>query len=128
VLLFLFTDITKKTNWVGHNIVDSMAVLATLQEPLVEKAKSYKAVVTIEAVNIKGEWKEVTGKSLVYLNKDSSIPVLNYGSQIVFYKPLQPIKNSGNPGAFDYKRYNAFQDIYHQVFLKTTEYQVTQSH
>ena len=121
-------DITHRKDWIGKYNTDSIAVLATVREPLVEKAKSYKAEASVEAVNINGEWKNVKGKALIYFSKDSSsLSNLSYGSQVLFYKPLQLIKNSGNPGGFDYKRYNAFQDIYHQVFLKTSEYVITKT-
>ncbi len=118
-------DISHHKDWVGNHYQDSVPVLATLQEPLVEKAKSYKAEATVEAIQLNGHWQKVTGKILIYFNKDSIIPPLKYGSQVLFLKPLQLIKNSGNPGSFDYKRYNAFQDIYHQVFLKEDEYSIT---
>ncbi|HEX8356593.1 MAG TPA: ComEC/Rec2 family competence protein, partial [Segetibacter sp.] len=124
-LIFHLNDIKNNKNWAGHYTGDSIAVLATIKEPLVEKAKSYKAEVDINALNIKGEWKEVTAKALVYFSKDSSKPALNYGSQVIFFKALQPIRNSGNPGAFDYAQYSAFQQIYHQVFLKQNEYKIT---
>ena len=120
-------DIRRQQNWVGHFTEDSVAILATLHEPLVEKAKTYKAEASVKAINTHGAWKEVTGKALIYFSKDSSMPVMRYGSQIVFYKRLQEIKNSGNPGGFNYKQYNAFQDIFHQVFLKTSEYKVTKT-
>lgn len=120
-------DITHRKDWVGNYNTDSIAVLATVREPLVEKAKSYKAEASVEAININGEWKNVKGKALIYFSKDSSLPNLKYGSQVLFYKPLQLIKNSGNPGGFDYKRYNAFQDIYHEVFLKTSDYAVAKT-
>ncbi len=48
--------------------------------------------------------------------------MLGYGSQIIFNKALQPIKNSGNPGAFNYERYAAFQGIYQQAYLNPGEY------
>lgn len=118
-------DIRKKTDWVGNYTTDSIAILATIHEPLIEKAKTYKAEALIEAINSKGEWKSVTGKVLIYVSKDSIKSNLQYGSQVLFYKSLQEIKNAGNPGGFDYKQYNAFQDIYHQVFLKSFEYVVT---
>ena len=38
-------------------------------------------------------------------------------------KPLQEIKNSGNPGAFDYKRYSLFQGTTHQLYLKENEFE-----
>ena len=118
-------NISKEPNWIGNYSTDSTAVLATIKEPLVEKAKTYKAEASFEAINSNGEWKDATGNVLVYFSKDSSMPKMKYGSQVLFYKPLQPIKNSGNPGSFDYKQYNAFQSIYHQVFLKTTDYIIT---
>jgi competence protein ComEC len=124
-LIIYQQDLTHHKDWLGHYYKDSLPVLATLQEPLVEKAKSYKAVATIEAIKTGNEWQSVKGDVLLYFNKEDVPPPLKYGSQVLFFKPLQEIKNSGNPGSFDYKRYNAFQDIYHQVFLKNDEYVIT---
>ena len=45
-------------------------------------------------------------------------------TEYIIHKNLQPIKNSGNPGAFNYQRYAAFQGIYHNVFLKDKDWQV----
>ena len=119
-------DIKNDKQWVGKYSADTMAVLATLQEPLVSKAKSFKAEATIEAVKTNGNWHKAKGRLLLYFGKDSShTPALNYGSQVVFTKPLQLIKNSGNPGNFNYRQFNAFKDIYHQVFLKPEEYAIT---
>lgn len=115
-------DIRHNSHWVGHHYKDSSALLVTLQEPLVEKTKSYKVLASINAVRVDGSWQQVAGNILIYFKKDSIAPTLIYGSQIILTKPLQPITNSGNPGAFNYQRYAAFQDIYHQVFLKSSEY------
>jgi competence protein ComEC len=115
-------DIRHDDSWVGHHYKDSSAVLVTLQEPLVEKTKSFKALASIDAVQVNRKWQKVKGNILIYFKKDSISLPFKYGSQIVFIKPLQQIKNSGNPGAFNYERYAAFQDINHQVFLKSDEY------
>ncbi|GEO10656.1 competence protein ComEC [Segetibacter aerophilus] len=119
-------DSSNKKNWIGNCRADSVTVLITLQEPLIEKAKTYKAEATVDAVYASGDWKEATGRMLVYFSKDN-IQTLTYGSQILFDKRLQQIKNSGNPGGFDYKQYTAFQGIFHQVFLKGDEYRVASS-
>lgn len=119
------SDIRNNYAWAGNFYTDSAAVVATLQEPLVEKAKSYKALATIDAIKTNNGWQKVRGNMLIYFRKDSTIPSLRYGSEIIFVKPLQRIKNSGNPGAFNYQRYAAFQDIYHQVFLNQNEYVAT---
>jgi competence protein ComEC len=118
-------DITQRQDWIGNIKADSLSIVATVQEPLVEKAKTYKAEADVEAVQIKGGWQSVTGKILIYFGKDTNTIKLNYGSQVLFVKPLQEIKNSGNPGSFDYRQYNAYKDIYHQIFLKSGEYVIT---
>lgn len=127
ILITYNKDIQHHDDWLGHQYKDSIPVMATLQEPLVEKAKSYKAQATVEAIQVNGEWKHVTGDVLLYFNKEDVTPSLKYGSQVLFLKTLQPIKNSGNPGSFDYQRYSAFQDIYHQVFLKQDEYIISKT-
>ena len=52
---------------------------------------------------------------------------MSYGSQLIIRKPLQEIKNSGNPGGFDYKRYCLFREITHQAYLKPDEFSVLTS-
>ena len=131
ITIFLFTagafityknDIRNNDKWVGKLYNNQGAVLTTLQEPLVEKAKSYKALASIDAVFANNKWVRVKGNVLLYFKKDSLPPSLSYGSQIIFVKPLQPITNSGNPGSFNYQRFNAFKDIYHQCFLQGADY------
>jgi len=119
-LLIWAKDIRHNDQWLGHHYQKQMLV-ATLQEPLVEKANSYKAVAAITALYQSDSSKKVKGNIIIYFKKDSSLLHLNYGSQIAFLKPLQEIKNSGNPGGFDYKRYSLFQGITHQVYLTSND-------
>lgn len=110
-------DIRNDKAWLGHHYKNDVALLVTLDEPPVEKIKSYKANATVEYILTDSSSVPVKGKIILYFKKDSSLR-LNYGSQILFKKPLQEIKNSGNPGGFDYKRYSLFQGITHQVYLR----------
>jgi competence protein ComEC len=93
-------------------------VIAVLQEPPVEKANSYKAIVSISAVGKNKAFKETTGNAIIYFQKDTDVLSLDYATEIIFSTQLQEIKNAGNPGGFDYKRYCLFQGITHQAFLK----------
>ncbi|MBV4357741.1 ComEC/Rec2 family competence protein [Pinibacter aurantiacus] len=110
--------------WCIKNNYASQKLLLTLQEPLTEKERSFKAKATVELMGDDSTCKSATGNIIVYLQKDSLKPALTYGSQIVIDKPLQLIRNSGNPACFDYEQYCAFQHIYYQVFLKPSEYVV----
>ncbi len=122
VLLTHYRDITHQQKWIGNYYNSGAYVTATIEEPLSEKENSFKALSSVQSVTCNDTIIPVYGSILIYFQKDSSQPLPGYGSQIVFKKALARVRNSGNPGAFDYQRYCAFQDIYHQVFLKPGEF------
>jgi competence protein ComEC len=123
-LLAWHNDIRNNSSWIGNFYKENDAIVVILDEPLVEKTKSYKANATASYLIQADKSIPVKGKIILYFKKDSMPKQLAYGSQIIFYKPLQEIKNSGNPGGFDYKRYALFQGITHQVFLKQGEFEL----
>ena len=123
--LMYFQNIEHDTKWIGHYADKTKLIMVTLQEPLIAKTNSYKAMAKLESALVNSEWEMVKGNVLLYFKKDSINPDLKYGSQIIIEKSLQPITNSGNPGAFDYKQYCAFQDIHYQVYLQGKDYRVT---
>jgi competence protein ComEC len=100
-------------------------IIAKLDEPLSEKEKSFKAQATVESVIKNDSTYSAKGSIIIYFQKSDLLSQLDHGSQIIFKKPLQLIKNSGNPTAFDYQRYCAFQSIYYQVYLKTSDFVIT---
>ena len=122
--ILFYTNTGTNDSYCIKNNYTSQKLLVTLQEPLSEKEKSYKAKASVEVIGDDSTCKSVTGNIIVYLQKDSVKPSLTYGSQIVIGKPLQSIRNSGNPACFDYEQYSAFQHIYYQVYLKEGEYVV----
>ena len=118
-------DIRNSHSWFGHHYQNASTVIATLEEPLVEKTRSFKAEASIShVVGFQKKLVPVKGKIIIYFRKDSLHAPLQYGSQVIFAKPLQEIRNAGNPGGFDYKRYSLFQEITHQVFLKQGEFRL----
>ena len=114
-----------RPSFISKNYKDTSLLIATLQEPLNEKNKSYKAEASVEIWE-NNELRKLDGNIIIYLQKDNSgkVPAVSYGSQILLRKPLQPITNAGNPGGFDYQRYAGFHGIYFQVFLKPHEYKI----
>lgn len=123
-LLVYVHDIRHNQAWIGHNYQDSSFVSVTLQEPLVEKINSFKAEASIATIYTGSGFEERKGKLVIYFKKDSTIRKLGYGSQIIFRKSLQEIRNAGNPGSFDYKRYSLFQGVTHQVYLTANDFEI----
>ncbi|MBK5272001.1 MAG: ComEC family competence protein [Bacteroidia bacterium] len=123
-LLLWYKDIRNNDKWFGNFYHEKDALIVSLDEPLVEKTKSYKANATVSYLIDNKVKIAAKGKIILYFKKDSLLPQLDYGSQIIFKKSLQEIKNSGNPGGFDYKRYSLFHGITHQVYLKPGEFSI----
>jgi competence protein ComEC len=120
-------DIRHAKNWVGHHYQEGYNLVVTLDEMPVEKQKSFKAIAGVTHLLENEKVIRVQGKIILYFKKDSLLPRLVYGSQIILKKPLQEIKNSGNPGGFDYKRYSLFQGTTHQVYLTAEEFTILPS-
>lgn len=114
-------------NWVGNYYSNSTLIIATIQEPLSEKEKSYKARASVADILHNNKVMPASGHIILYFRKDSLPPAVQYGTRLCFAKPLQPIVSSGNPGSFNYKQYASFQDIYFQVFLNPGDWKVLEN-
>ena len=121
-------DIITDKNWFGNYYTDSSTLILKINEPPVEKEKSFKAEASVEYLLANDISKSVKGTLLIYFSKDDSANIPRYGDKIMITGGLQRIKNSGNPGAFDYGRYMAFQQTFHQVFLKKNGYALLKKH
>ena len=122
LLLTWQKDVRHSSTWFGQYYHDSDYLVVRIDEPLVEKAKSNKANGYIEAVIHNDSVRYCNGKVLLYFSKDSLTTPLHYGDKVLIKKPLQQIKNSGNPGAFNYQQYAAFQSTFNNVFLKSKDW------
>ncbi len=121
-------DIRNSAKWFGNYYTDSSTLIIKINEPLVEKEKSYKVEGRVDAVITNGKTEKVKGKLLIYFSKNENIKIPKYGDHILIKGGLQQIKNAGNPGGFNYSRYMAFQQTFHQVFLKNEKYILLPSH
>jgi competence protein ComEC len=124
--LVLVKDIRNNKNYIGNYIkTNSYKTVLTINEPLSEKAKSYKANGSIISIVNGDTLTKVVGNVIVYFKKDSTPPNLAYGATIITNKALQPIKNSGNPGAFNYEQQSLFSNNNtYQVFLGSNDFSV----
>lgn len=122
-LLTYFNNIQHRSDWFGNHYTKGTIVIATIDEPLVTKPNSYKAIARVTAVQNNHLVQDASGNILVYFKKDSTIANnIGYGTRIAFSRQAKPIQNNGNPGGFDYERYLLFQDITSQVYLQAGDY------
>lgn len=115
-----WSDVRNNKYWFGKQAAYD-GLIVTLQEPLVEKQNSYKAVARVEKVICKDSVRVASGNMILYFKKDATAG-LGYGSQLWVFEKVQPIRNSGNPAGFDYERYSLFQGITHQAYLTSDDF------
>ena len=104
VLLLLFTvcgalliyenNIQHQPQWYQKTYSKGRILTATIDEPLVAKPNSYKAVAKVTVAQNNCTAQHATGSILMYFKKDSTITKrIGYGSQIVSLV-IQPIQNN----------------------------------
>jgi competence protein ComEC len=115
-------NVRHSTSWFGNYYSDSSAFLVRSIEPPVIKEKSIKLLVSVSEVITGSHIQTANGKIILYIDRAIPPSSLQYGTRLLFKKSLQEIRNSGNPGAFDYRQYCFFQGITHQVYLSGNEF------
>lgn len=124
-ILTLFHDAEHRTDFAGRQLNDSSLVVLRLREPLVEKPASWKAEADIIRVINDRAYHHTTGRAILYFQKDKAPLTLHYGDIIITRNRLQEIRNSGNPGSFDYKRYCHLKNIFFQSYLPANSWEKT---
>ncbi|MBN8696455.1 MAG: ComEC family competence protein [Bacteroidetes bacterium] len=115
------TEINSPLHFSSH-LTSNSIVSAIICKPSVEKEKSLKVEVEIEAVKTENSWKKVVGHALVYIQKDSASLALKYGDQLLFSPEFKEIPAPQNPGEFNYKRFLSFHNIHHQAYLRSGQW------
>ena len=99
------------------NIQSKGIFIASVAEQVQEKDHSYKTILRVTGLKKGNKITEAKGFILTYFAKDSIKKPPAEGSTITFSANLQPISPPQNPGSFDYQKYMATNNVYHQVYL-----------
>ena len=81
------------------------------------KENNVSLEIEVSAIRDGDEWIETSGRTLLYLEKDSASVLLRTGDRIVFSPELSGIENKGNPEEFDYRKYLAYNMIFSSDYL-----------
>lgn len=115
ILIRLHTTWLDRYHYTHFNKAD--AYIIRLSEPWHQKARSLKAECNVIAVHVNKEWKATRGSSLVYFENNGLAEKLRYGSLVVTSALPQEVPPPLNPGAFNYKRFLSFHQVYNQFYL-----------
>jgi competence protein ComEC len=116
-------DVRHERDWIG-TLPEPDAVVLRLTAPLSEKPASWKAEARIIQAHVNGQWRPASGGVLLYLRKAGARQLPFYGQDVLVQAPLQFVRSTGNPEAFDYARWCLFQGVTHTAFLRSDDYSV----
>ncbi|HRG57572.1 MAG TPA: ComEC/Rec2 family competence protein [Bacteroidia bacterium] len=105
-------------NYKSHfNKIKGEYILIKINEPPKKKQQTIKAIGEVIAVKNNAKWTETKGKLLVYISKSKGSETLKYGDIIVSKSKIVETPAPKNPQEFNYKKYLAFHQIYHQTYI-----------
>jgi competence protein ComEC len=97
-------------------------LVVLVDEPPIVKENTCKMVLKVKAISGRNGFLSSSGRIMAYFSKDSSSERLRYGDLLIIGSAPQPIEGPRNPGAFDYRRYLASNNVYQQVFLRKSQW------
>ncbi len=116
-------DTSQKSNYFFLPKNHPQYIAVKLKEPPSKKRKSYKALAEVFAVYDGIRMKSCQGNLLLYFIEDSiAIQQLYCGYELLICSDAITIAAPKNPGCFNFQRYLAFQNIYHQSYVKPNEW------
>ncbi|MFO7843471.1 MAG: ComEC/Rec2 family competence protein [Bacteroidales bacterium] len=105
---------------------DKNIYIATIIEDPSEKPNSYQTTLSIHYLKDSCGWNQENGKILAYFEKDTNIQKVAFGDRLIIQSYINPVKHSGNPKTFNYKRYLAFRDIHHQTYIQSGKFKIVE--
>lgn len=121
----------KEIHWEQHfsNLCDSISYYeAIISEEPQEKTNHFKIELTVEKVFCQNIWKKAKGNILLYIKKPegktASLKSLQYGDRLLIVGSPQVTSPPPNPQQFDFQRYLANQQIYHQQFIEADKFKI----
>ena len=105
-----------------RNKAGTTGYLAVISEAVHEKTRSVKTLIEIRKVVSNDSLHDATGKCMVYLANNEAAQSLRYGDWIYFTSIPSPVTPPMNPEQFDFRKYLARKNIYHQVYLREDQW------
>jgi competence protein ComEC len=108
-----------KNDYIGNFQPVQKYCIGEIIEPVIQKEKSTKIVISVTFIKENGKWIRTVGKALVFIVKSPGTQLLCYGDRLLMYTQFTEPEGSRNPAGFDNKRYLSLRGINLQAHVKT---------
>lgn len=118
-------QLSNKRHFSNYIEEDSTATNVTgiIKQPVKNTPKTQKAVVGVKAVWAKGKWMSAQGNLLCYFIKSQNGSKLKYGDRVhVVNSEIKRPPPPSNPGAFNYREYLSYRQVFHQCFVDSAHF------
>lgn len=106
-----------------NDTVPAVSYIAKIVEPPLAKEKTVRLELSLIATrDSNNRLTPCSGKILAYINRTPESPIPVYGQHVEFRKQPELVPPPVNPNQFDYRSYLNRKGIYHQVFLKPSDW------
>ncbi len=122
----LHTKLKTTSNHPNHLLqLDTEATFFTIRimEPPDFRESTLKITAELLSMNDSLTILPVKGHMLIYIQRDQQADALQYGDMLLLKKPPEEVPPPKNPHQFDYRKHLSHKGIYHQVFLRTDEWE-----
>ncbi|MGJ8548711.1 ComEC/Rec2 family competence protein [Winogradskyella wichelsiae] len=118
IIAYSFQDERLQSNHYTHYTSDGNYnnFIFQIKERLKPDAYNEKYIVSITSINDK----ETVGRLLINIKRDHLLKSYSIDDRFYAFSPLQPIQKPLNPHQFDYNKYLEFQQVYHQLYLDSS--------
>jgi len=99
-------------------------IYISINEPISEKDKTFKIVAKTIAIEKDGELVHVSGKIILYFEKNLEVERLAYGDVLSIKANPVPVDPPSNPNQFNYKQYLSNRGIYHQAYVRIGDWRL----
>lgn len=107
-----------QNNHFGQYLQKDNVLLTRVIEPPSEKENTYKVVTSVKKIiSDSAEYSQTKGKLITYIEKDSLIPLINYGDVLLLKADIKEVDVPSNPNEFNYKAYLEKKNIFHQAYI-----------
>ncbi|RAK66080.1 ComEC/Rec2 family competence protein [Hymenobacter edaphi] len=98
---------------------------AVVDDGPVVRPNTYATTLRVSAVRVAGQWRPARGGIRVSIPRyEAAVAAPQYGDLWLVRGAPAPAKAPLNPGEFDYRRYLAYHQIYHQQFIHPDQYRI----
>lgn len=115
--LYLHQDIHRKNHYTNFLVKETNSIKGVIIESLKPNEFYNRYIIEIDSF----EQQKSSGKILVYFSKKNK-DTLQIGDRILFQNSIKPIQKNYNPDTFDYSKYMANQNVFHQTKCFENDY------